>query len=139
MSLDTVCCSVLQCVAVCCSVRLESLVSASDALVSTSEAEMMRYVSRYSVLQCVTVCCSVLQCTPRVSASDAETSASVRAETTCSYLIISPSNVQGYIEPWHAICISRYSVLQCVAVCCSVLQCTTRLVQSRVAKTRRMP
>jgi len=62
MSLDTVCCSVLQCVAVCCSVRLESLVSASDALVSTSEAEMMRYVSRYSVLQCVAVCCSVLQC-----------------------------------------------------------------------------
>ena len=44
------CCSVLQCVAVCCSEE-------------SSESEQSRIVSVCcSVLQCVAVCCSVLQC-----------------------------------------------------------------------------
>ena len=42
-----VCCSVLQCVAVCCSVLLVSNVYDTSIV---------------SVLQCVAVCCSVLQC-----------------------------------------------------------------------------
>ena len=47
-----VCCSVLQCVAACCSVY--------DARQSTLYREFMDQVC--GVLQCVAVCCSVLQC-----------------------------------------------------------------------------
>jgi len=47
-----VCCSVLQCAAVCC--------SASSLLVQQSELKCVAVCCR--VLQCVVVCCSVLQC-----------------------------------------------------------------------------
>jgi len=58
------CCSVLQCVAVCCSVLQVSL------LIDTSLSKHVKHLannptslhSSCSVLQCVAVCCSVLQC-----------------------------------------------------------------------------
>jgi len=48
---DSVCCSVLQCVAVCCSVCAICLIHMCD----------ISHVC-CGVLQCVAVCCSVLQC-----------------------------------------------------------------------------
>jgi len=66
-----VCCSLLQCVAMCCNIIL---------LHSRSIDTLIKGLNT-SVLQCVAVCCSVLQCV--------------------------------------VVCCS---VLQCVAVCCSVLQ-----------------
>jgi len=89
---DAVCCSVLQCVAVCCSV----------CSVLQCVAECCR------VLQSVAECCSVLQC---VAARKSHTSTPHPVENaSCSVLQ----------------CVAvRCSVLRVayVAVCCSVLQC----------------
>jgi len=55
-----VCCSVLQCVAVCCSVlQLEYGLEGSNVF-DVSGGVCVAVC--YSVLQCVAVCCSVLQC-----------------------------------------------------------------------------
>ena len=55
-----VCCSVLQCVSVCCS-----------CLTSQCHVLACMYIQTYSVLQCAAVCCSVLQCVqlPHITAS----------------------------------------------------------------------
>jgi len=74
-----VCCGVLRCVAVCCSV----LSSAADSCVA--EGVLRCVAVCFSVLQCVAVCCSVLQC----------------VAVCCSVL---------------------QSVAVCCNVCCSVLQ-----------------
>jgi len=52
-----VCCSVLQCVAVCCSVLLELMIEAAKAKECVAVC--------CSVLQCVGVCCSVMKCVAR--------------------------------------------------------------------------
>jgi len=51
---DAVCCSVLQCVELCCSVLQYAAVY--------FPLGPMRELQHVSVLQCVAVCCSVLQC-----------------------------------------------------------------------------
>jgi len=63
------CCSVLQCVAVCCSgiagtnvTGCLSYATASHHIVSALSSEMQCVVLCCSELQCVAVCCSVLQC-----------------------------------------------------------------------------
>jgi len=117
-----VCCSVLQCVAVCCSVEEH------DSCV-TSLSQCVAVCCR--VLQCVVVCCRdilarnktpfepflsrVLDCIKRV----------IFAFSTSknSFSRISVFRLQHSCRR-DAQCVAVCcSVLQCVAVCCSVLQC----------------
>ena len=95
---ESVVCSGLKCVAVCCSVLQ---ISYPDFPVRHCHDESLHALSPHAALlllvdtfklQCVAVCCSVLQC----------------VAVCCSVLQ----------------CVAVYcSVLQCVAVCCRVLQC----------------
>jgi len=92
-----VCCSVLQCVTVCCC-------SAWDALSLWSPC-VLQCVTLF--LKCVAVCYSVLQCAVAVPGKPSPYGQ--HHHVCCSVL------------QWVAVCCS---VLQCVAVCCSVLlQC----------------
>ena len=88
------CCGVLLCVAVCCRV-------------------FQRVAMRCSVLQCVAVRCSALQCVVVLPIL-------VRKVTFLFYFVsIVYTRPQGLV----ALVIEDFcSVLQCVAVCCSVLQ-----------------
>jgi len=94
------CCSVLQRVAVCCSVLHCVVRQARSRMNESCLFQLARSLLFYiavrivccSVLQCVAVCCSVLQC----------------VAVCCS------------VFQCVALCCF---VLQCVAVCCSVLQC----------------
>jgi len=122
------CCSVLQCVAVCCSVL-------------RIPRSLLPLVSPLFVLQCVAACCSALQCV-------AVRCRALPCVAVCCSVLQYVAVCQGFPAhfcPWYlpcscsmccsvlhcvAVCCSaipcvavRYSVLQCVAVCCSVLQC----------------
>jgi len=98
MQCVAVCCSVLQCVAVCCIV-LQCVAMCCN------------------VLQCVAVCCSVLQC-----ASCNQTSSNLADQHAHPWVGVAMCcRVLQCFTVWST---SRfYSMLQCVAVCCSVLQC----------------
>ena len=94
----TVCCSVLQCVALLVFFHMPGVRATPikpDTISARSVAECVAVWC--SVLQCAAVCCSVLQC----------------AAVCCSVLC---RNVLRCV----AVCCSE---LQCVAVCCSVLHC----------------
>jgi len=104
-----VCCSVLQCVAVCCSVLQCVAVCCS-------------------VLQCVAVCCSVLPCvavfcrhtaTTHCNNSLQQHTATAHCNNLCN------NTLQQYMATPHTATTLQHalSVLQCVAACCSVLQC----------------
>jgi len=114
---------VLQCVAVCCSVCISSVLSWSYSQYTYTSVCC-------SVLQCVAVCCSVLQC----------------VYIECVILILFPIHVYFSVLQYVAVCCSvcilsmlswsyfQYiytsvccRVLQRVAACCSVLQCVVRL------------
>jgi len=90
-----VCCSVLQCVAACCSV---SIYRANLNTVSCNVSQCVAV--RGSAWQCVAVCCIVLQCIP-----------------VCCSVSVTP----GLLDD-RCVLQSYYSVLQRVAACCSVLQ-----------------
>ena len=127
-----VCCSVLQCVAVCCSVlqyspaqfRAEPHDGISRGQYGTS-CYVLRCQQCYSMLQCVTLCYSVLQCV------------AVLRYTTSDLRSFEESHSMGVAaEIWYELlhrkvqCCSVLQnvaeccrMLQCVAVCCSVLQC----------------
>jgi len=93
---------VLQCVAVCC-----------------SACGRYSQISARSVLQCVAVCCSVLQCV-------AVRLVDILKYHRCALIMCWDAGRQGtgkYSQ------MSSCSVLHCVIVCCSVLQCVAiRLV-----------
>jgi len=112
---NAVCCSVLQCVAVCCSAMQIYMYK------GTEEPKGPPMVLQ---MQCVAVCCGVMQCV------------AVRRNSMCVKVPKSPKG-----DPWcckcsrqsihtqqrHLLCCSvwqcvavRYNVLQCVAVHCSV-------------------
>jgi len=94
----TVCCSVLQCVALLVFFHMPGVRATPikpDTISARSVAECVAVCC--SVMQCAAVCCSVLQC----------------AAVCCSVLC---RNVLRCV----AVCCSE---LQCVAVCCSVLHC----------------
>jgi len=71
-----------------------------------------------SVLQCVAVCCSVLQCV-------AVCCACPQMWRRCLYIhrYVNVKTFAMYVNEWDIECLYICSVLQCVAVCCSVLQC----------------
>ena len=103
------CCSVSQCVAVCCSVlqlrnyHIRSRSKASGLLIC-----MLQCVAvRCSVLQCVAVRCCVLQC----------------VAVCCSAL----QCVAVHCKALQCVAV-RCSVLQCVAACRNVLQCVARRI-----------
>jgi len=104
-----VCCSVLQCVAVCCS-----------GYVPVTRSNMCVAVC-CSVLQCVAVCCSALQwlCTRH-----AVRHVCCRV-LQCVAVGMYPSRSQICVLQCVALC---HSVLQCVAVCCSGYVPVTRSI-----------
>jgi len=99
-----VCCSVLQCVAVCCSFSVLQLqcVNASHVTQIMSHNMLQGVAGCCRVLQGVAGCCRVLQ--------------GVAGCCSCSVLKLQ------CMKASHATQMMRHSVLQCVAVCCSVLQ-----------------
>jgi len=111
MHMNFECCSVLQYVAVCCSVVATSTyraIGASRGKVTAICMCTFCVAVRCSVLQCVAVCCSVLQFRCNV------------------YIPCHRRRKRRRHCTMHVLCCS---VLQCVAVCCSVLQCVAVLLQ----------
>jgi len=113
-----VCCSVLQCVALCFSVheKIHGISNVKNVPVFSCEFACFRLFNYYSVLQCVAVCCSVLLC----------------VVVYCSMLqcVAVCCSVLQCVAVWCSVlqCVAVWcSVLQCVAVCCSVLHCTQRI------------
>ena len=126
------CCSVLQCVAVCCIVcvasppeigayHLAGLSASKSMFVKSCVAvccNVLQRVAVYcSVLQCVAVCCSALQfvavcCKPAKWGLPCGGLKSLHAEVFQA--VSSFPRRQSALAP--AVC---WSVLQCVAVCCS--------------------
>jgi len=118
----TVCCSVLQCVAVyysvlqcipvCCSVLQCVAVYYSVLQCITVRRSVFQCVAVYSsVLQCITVCCSVLQCHIMLQCASVWHASNRHLRSTRFYL--------GF----GTISCTTYSMLQCIAVCYSMLQC----------------
>jgi len=123
------CCSLLQCVAVCCSV-LQCVAECCTLGINSRP-----YESSCSALQlqCIAVCCSALQCVaahcsvfmshrrPRKSSCSALQLQSVAERPRfCNVLQRDLAN-QGAV---------RCSVVQCVAVCCSVFMSQTGPLES---------
>ena len=148
------CCSVLQCVAVCSSVLqgvfcIQSYKKVSSIATHGVESRFLRNVLQCvavlvgycSVLRCdavccsglhgVAVCCSVLQLVPCITKAlnfKASSPPSCRSVLQCVVVCCSVSRCV-------AVC---YSVLQCVAACCSVLQrvpCITKLLNFKGASS----
>jgi len=131
-----VCCSVLQCAAVCC--------SASSRIVYMSRTQWKQHTATHcntlqqlaccSMLQRVAVCCSVLHEIKGVQSrrSSTATQCNTYCNTHCNTHCNTPAG--GVIRPpfpeyWARRSSSEVDggcvtspVLQCVAVCCSVLQ-----------------
>ena len=105
------CCSVLHCVAVCCSMLQHVYVT---WLVHVTYSTFFKTLY-CSVLQCVAVCCSVLQCV-------AVCWNVLQCVAVCCSTYMWCGSYKWHEAPfprhYTAVC---YSVLQCVAVCCSVL------------------
>jgi len=126
---DAGCCSVLQYVAVCCSVLQ------CDAVC----CNVLQYIAVYcSVYQCVAVCCSVQQCAAVCSSvQDVAVCCSVyQCVAVCcnviQYFTVCCSAEKNY--NWLSGLVSRswpplssHCMLQCVAVCSSVLLCVAAL------------
>jgi len=106
------CCSVLQCVAVCFSVG------------HVTHMNKAYQHNSWNVLQCVAVCCSVLQCV---------------AVLGMSHTFIRHTKIT-FLGSWNVLqcvlqCVAACcGVMQCVAVCCSVLQCVAVRVMSHTWK-----
>ena len=108
-------CSVLQRVAVCCSVVYPFGASFTGMMCC-------------SVLQCVAVCCSVLQCVA-VSYIPLERALRVWCVPECCSLLQRVAVCCSVVYTFGASFTGMMccSVLQCVAACCSVLQCRISL------------
>ena len=147
--------SMLQCVAVCCSVCYNVCVTMCCSICCSGLRAHHPPLASFSMLQCVAVCCSVLQCVAVycsvlhcASQSVAACVAVVRTHTallqhaavccsvcynvsvtTCCSMCCSGSRAH---HPPLACC----SVLQCVAVYCSVLHCASQSVAACFAVVR---
>jgi len=71
------------------------------------------------VLQCVAVCCSVLQCVA-VRERVGERERDIELNWWHTYIELTGTHI--YVRDN----VRKSSVLQCVAVCCSVLQCVRK-------------
>jgi len=117
-----VCCSVLQCVAVCCSISYiwPYMYTSQERMLATAASYFTRrcdptYIkpSIVSVVQSVAVYCSVLQCV----AVCCSVSPSVKVRCSVLQSVAVRRCNPAYNMP------SSVSVLQRVATCCGVLQC----------------
>jgi len=116
-----VCCSVLQCVAVCCSASLSSYSqSPEEPSHNASERASGSHGSSVtmccSVLQCVAVCCSVLQ---NVAMYCSVLQCVAVHLSPPTHKVLKNPAIMPASEPAGLTVV----VLQYVAVCCSVLQC----------------
>ena len=104
------CGSVLQCIAVCCSV-LQCVLGHYSALQCITV--------HYSALQCIAVHCIAVQCRIMIASQEWVNSAS----SYRNYSFFSIDRRSPY--PWSSqlLLAAWCLMLQCVAVCCSVLQC----------------
>jgi len=136
-----VCCSVLPCVAVCCSMlqyTIESntcLLCISFVCSSVLQCVMQCVAVCCSVLQCVAVCCSVLQCVAVCysmlqwatlvcdtrAQCDAVCCSVLQYVVVCYNIPQRATLVFNAFAHYAAMCCS---VMHCVAVCCSMLQYT---------------
>ena len=113
-----VCCSVLQCVAVCCSVlpRIWHIYELSQSIRITTVLNWY-VVECCSMLQSAVVCCSVLKC--------------VATMFVCVYTYM---YIYIYMQCVVMCCSGCYSVfcsvLQCLAVSCSILQCLAATIHT---------
>jgi len=133
----TVCCSVLQYVAVCCSV-LHSL----HARLSRRKCHRLYWCSMCcSVVQGVAVCCSVLH-SPHSRPSRRKCQRLFSCSMCCSVLQCVADHWDVHVDSAYArfnrvLCVAVCcSVLQCAAVCCSVLQCVAvcgRLITQKLS------
>jgi len=134
-----VCCSVLRCITVCCSVlnvlhtRVPIYCSVLQRIAvccaySIPVTTFLKTACAESVLQSIAMCCSVLQ---RVAVCCAYSIlmlqyiavwCSVLQYVACTPYLSPPFRRQHAPSP----CAEYCSVLQCVAECCSVLQCVAR-------------
>jgi len=113
-------CSVLQCVAACCSVNNRWILDLQAASRWFDNTLLQCVVLRCSMLQCVAMlqcialCCSVLQC----------------VAVCCSVLPIRQNPVAPCYTLLHSVALCC-SALQCVAVCCSMLHCIAISIKCR--------
>jgi len=120
-SITCVCCSVLQCAAVCCRVlqRVQNYWRSSRH-VSDVVNDILSSITCVccSVLQCAAVFCSVLQCV--AACSEVLAQSLQRAQNCWRSSRHASAVVNDILSSITYVCCS---VLQCAAVCCSVLQC----------------
>jgi len=121
----TMCCSVLQCVAVCCSLCVAVCCSVLQCVAVCCRCVWISHVTNTmccSVLQCVAVCCRVLQC---VAVCCRCVWMSHVTYTMCCSVLQCVADMYKWV----------ISHTQCVAVCCSVLQrvaaCVLQCVMGR--------
>jgi len=108
-----VCCSVLQCATLCCIVSLYTR-EYPTSIICVHDSCMLRYsglqcvVVCSNVLQCIAVCCSVLQCV-----------------AVCRCTLENTQRLSCVFTTHASFVAMCRSLLQCVAVCCNVLQCVS--------------
>ena len=118
-----VCCSVLQCVAVCCSVlQCDAVCCSLLQSVAVCCSLLQSVAVCCSLLQSVAVCCNVFQCVPVCSSvlqcAEWGIFLWMRSGRALRSALNQSSELCGVAQyPCVAVCCS---VLQCVAVCCSV-------------------
>jgi len=120
VSVVSVCCSAMQCVAECC-IALQRV--AEIYLRGTHRcvaAQFFCVAGCCSVLQCVAACCSALQCVAvRCSALQCVAVRYSAMQCVAEFSIV----CARHTPVCDSVISVRYTVLQCFAVCCSVLQC----------------
>ena len=110
---STMCCSVLQCTAVCCGVFRWPVGGARE--------HRPPVAVRCSVLQCVAMCCSVLQCVAACcSVLQCVAVYCSVSQSVAVYLFVQQECIVSLLHGVAVCCNVCCSVLQCVAVCCSV-------------------
>jgi len=85
-------CSVLQCVAACCSELLQWVIAVQ---IATLQMSLLTIMSQ-NVFQCVAVCCSVLQCVAFIK----RCCANMKADVVCEYEGRRQQGIQCYMYVW---------------------------------------
>jgi len=137
-----VCCSVLQCVAVCCRI---SLINTRVVINAPLSFAVTRCVVCCSVLLSMAVCCNVLQdvtvcCSVLLSLALAWQCIAVCCSVLqcvavwCSRIQCVAVCCSGFLRQWISLLSLLRTVLQCIAMCCRVLQCVAGFSDSVLSK-----
>jgi len=122
-----VCCSVLQCVAVCCSIGVDCQIFGACLVSPITETCHERITVCCSVLQCVAMCCTMLQYVAVCCSMLQYVAVCVRFPRLlyATHKGGKSLKIQCVVSVFQVCCkcvLVHFSVLQCVAVCCSVCQ-----------------